>query len=88
MLSEGMHFRLCRVRDLSLGGAFLEVGWSVLSRDRAVDLALTLLSNHEPRVYHLPAEVTRIATDGAAIRFKPLDQKTSSALSGYLKRNI
>ena len=90
MLSEGMHFRLCRVRDLSLGGAFLEVGWSILSRDHPVDLALTLLSDHQPkpRVYHLSAEVTRIATDGTAIRFKSLDQTTSNALFGHLKRSV
>ena len=50
MLSEGMHFRMCRLRDLSLGGAFLEVGWGALTRDTPVDVALTIGSGHTQQV--------------------------------------
>lgn len=84
MLSEGMHFRLCKVRDLSLGGAFLEVGWGALTRDKPVDLTLTLRSDHEPQVYRLQAEVARVSTEGAAVRFKLLDETTYKALSSFL----
>lgn len=87
MLSEGMHFRLCKVRDLSLSGAFLEVGWGVLTRDMPVNLTLTLRADRESHVYRLPAEVARVSTEGAAVRFRHLDESAYKALSSFLTRD-
>lgn len=86
MLSEGMHFRMCRLRDLSLSGAFLEVGWGALTRDTQVDVVLTINSTRDPKVHHLPAQVARVSTEGTAVRFRSLDRLTYDALSHMLKR--
>ena len=84
MLSQGAHFRLCRLKELSLSGAFLDIGWSVLTRTTPVDLMLTLPAGPQTRVYHVPAQVTRVSTSGTAVRFGRLDDATRQALSGLL----
>jgi len=32
MLSQGAHFRLCQLKELSMSSAYLEIGWGVLTR--------------------------------------------------------
>lgn len=84
MLSVGMQFRMCKLLDLSMGGAFLDIGWSVLTRDRPVEVALTITSAGSSQVYRLPAQVARITVSGAAIRFSSLDESAHHALSSHI----
>lgn len=84
MLSQGPHFRLCQLKELSMSGAFLDIGWGVLTRTTPVDLMLTLPAGTRSRVFHVPAEVARVDTNGTAVRFQPLDESTRLALSTFL----
>ena len=67
-----------------MSGAFLDIGWSVLTRTTPVDLMLTLPAGAQPRVFHVPAEVTRVSTSGTAVRFGRLDDATRLAISSLL----
>ena len=86
MLSAGMHFRMCKLIDLSVGGAFLDIGWGVLTRDQPVELSLTITFAGAKQVYRLPAKVSRISASGTAVRFGSLDASTHRALSTYIVR--
>jgi len=84
MLSAGMHFRMCKLVDLSMGGAFLDIGWGALTRDQPVELSLTIHFAGNKQVYRLPAKVSRITASGTAVRFGSLDVPTHRALSTYI----
>ena len=84
MLSQGAHFRLCQLKELSMSSAFLDIGWGVLTRTTPVDLMLTLPAGAQSHVFHLPAEVTRVDKKGTAVRFRSLDDATRRALSIFL----
>lgn len=84
MLSHANGFRLCQLRDISINGALLDVGWGVLTRDVPVELSLNLPDDPEHRTYHVNGHVIRVSTEGTAVRFDPLPQETHLALSQYL----
>jgi len=84
MLSQGAHFRLCQLKELSMSSAYLEIGWGVLTRTTPVDLMLTLPTGAQSKVYHVPAEVARVDRKGTALRFRSLDDATHRALSTFL----
>jgi hypothetical protein len=84
MVSQGLHFRLCHLRDISLDGAFFELGWGVLTRQTPVEVTLSLPGPSKARVYRLSGEVARVSNEGTAIRFHAIDEKTRQDLSGML----
>lgn len=90
MLSSGMHFRLCQLRELSLHGAFVELGWEALTRAAPIDLMLTLPDGPgtTAKVYHVSGEVARLTSSGTAIKFRPLDEVTTRALMSYLRQQV
>lgn len=88
MVSQGPHFRLCNVRDISVDGAFLDLGWGVLTRQTPVEVTLSLPSGPaKGQVYRLSGEVARVSKDGTAVKFHPVDDKTRRDLSGLLRSN-
>jgi len=85
MVSQGLHFRLCNIRDMSLTGAFLELGWGVLTRNTPVEVTLSLNSSPKAHIYRLSGEVARVSKEGTAVRFHSIDDKTRQDLSGLLR---
>jgi len=84
MIIHGVGHRLCKIHDLSLKGAMLDVGWSALTRDVPVELTISLPVAQEKTSYRLPAEVARVTKTGTAIKFGELDSGAYSALQQYL----
>ncbi|OGI38813.1 MAG: hypothetical protein A2140_03895 [Candidatus Muproteobacteria bacterium RBG_16_62_13] len=87
MVSQGPHFRLCNLRDISLDGAFFDLGWGVLTRQTPVEVTLSLPGPAKGRVYRLSGEVARVSKEGTAVKFHPIDDKTRQDLSGLLRSN-
>ena len=85
MLIHDRGHRLCKIHDLSLDGAMLELGWGVLTRDVPVELSISLPSPQGRSSYRLPAQVARISTTGTAIKFRDLDSSTREAMQRYLQ---
>ncbi len=84
MVSQGLHFRLCNLRDISLDGAFFDLGWGVLTRQTPVEVTLSLPDPVKGRVYRLTGEVARVSKEGTAVRFHAIDDKTRQDLTGFL----
>lgn len=85
MVSQGPHFRLCNIRDMSLNGVFLELGWGVLTRNTPVEVTLSLNNTAKAPIYRLSGEVARVSKEGTAVKFHPIDDKTLQDLSGLLR---
>jgi hypothetical protein len=85
MLIHEQGHRLCKIHDLSLKGAMLELGWGTLNRDVPVELAISLPSAKGRSSYRLPAQVACITTSGTAIKFRELDASAHEAMQRYLQ---
>lgn len=85
MIYHELGHRLCKIHDLSLQGAMLQVGWGALTRDVPVELAISLPSAKGKSSYRLPAHVARVTTAGTAIKFRDLDSKMHEAMQRYLQ---
>ena len=85
MIFHEQGHRLCKIHDLSLQGAMLDVGWGALTRDVPVELAISLPSAKGKSSYRLPARVSRVTTAGTAIRFRDLDSTAHEAMQRYLQ---
>ena len=85
MISKGSAFRMCNVQDISRHGAFLDIGWSVLTSDTAVELAIDIPPDNPVKTYKLPAKVSRVTTSGTAIRFEKLSLDARVALSHFIE---
>ena len=87
MVIHGLGHRLCKIHDLSLNGAMLELGWGALTRDVPVELSILLPSAKGKSSYRLPARVARVTTDGTAIKFHELDSTIHEAMQRYLQES-
>jgi len=85
MLAHTAGHRMCTLRELSLSGAMLDVGWGALTHDAPVRLMVDLPMESGVRGYTLPAIVARVTTRGTALRFADLDAETLLALSQFLR---
>jgi len=85
MLSHAAGHRMCKLRELSMTGALLDVGWSALTHDAPVKVIFDLPEDSGVRGYTLPAVVARVSTRGTAVRFADLDAETMLALSQFLR---
>lgn len=70
----------CRLRDIGLDGAFIEVGKLDLKQGTAVDLVLKVRSGGAHAHCRLPAKITRITDEGAALSFADLEEQTYQTL--------
>jgi hypothetical protein len=78
--------RFCRIKNISVGGAFLDIGWGALTRNVPIELSVKIpdLNHHEP--LKLPAQVARVSTSGTAVSFGQLDAAARRALSEFVTR--
>lgn len=74
---DGLELTKCRLRDISLDGAFIET--KTFGTD--VHLVFDIRSGQKPTPCCLPAKVVRAERDGAALRFGDLDEQAYNILS-------
>lgn len=82
--SEGTEEQPCRIRDMSLNGAFIEYQNESLGADDQVELDMTIDQNGENTQHKVAAEVIRVSEDGAALRFRQVDMDTFGSILGLL----
>ena len=85
MIYHEQGHRLCKIRDLSMQGAMLDLGWGALTREVPVELAISLPSIKGRSSHRLPAQVSRVSTAGTAIKFSELNSYTREAMQRYLE---
>ena len=78
--SDGREIRKCRLRDIGVDGAFIEIENFALVKGTKLDLVLRILREEETTACPLPAEVVRVEKDGAALVFGDLDEQTYNIL--------
>lgn len=72
--------RPCKVRDLSLNGAFVECDHENLSENNRVELSIAF-DEGKGRIQHsVPARITRISKEGAALSFRSVDMDTFGSI--------
>lgn len=64
----------CKLRDISLDGAFIETGTLVLSKNADVDLVLKIRAGARNRHCRFQAKVTRVTAEGAVLEFRHLSE--------------
>ncbi len=77
---DGSEIKKCRLRDISLDGAFIETENFALAQGAKLDLVLRILREEKTTACPLPAEVVRVEKDGAALMFGGLDQHVENVL--------
>lgn len=70
----------CKLRDISLEGAFVETGAVRLSKNAEVDLVLKVRSGKKIEHCQIPARVARVTKDGAALIFDKLEEQVYRTL--------
>jgi len=78
--SDGSEITKCRLRDISLSGAFIETENFALAKGTKVDLVLRTLREEKTTACRLSAEVLRVERDGAVLMFGDLDQHVYNIL--------
>ncbi len=83
-VSHGSEITKCRLRDISIAGAFIETANFALAKGTKLDLVLRVLRGEKTTARLLPAEVVRVEKDGVALTFGGLDQHTENILSNIV----
>ncbi len=83
-VSHDSEITKCRLRDISLAGAFIETENFALAKGTKLGLVLRVLREEKTTACLLPAEVIRVEKDGAALRFGGLDQHVENMLVGIV----
>ncbi len=86
-ISHGSEKRKCRLRDISLDGAFIETENFALVKGTKLDLVLRILREEKTTACPLPAEVVRVEKDGAALMFGGRDQHVYNMLADIVNTN-
>ncbi len=86
--SDGNELKIkkCRLRDISIGGAFIETKTFWLIKGTKVDLVLRILCKEKTQACPVPAEVARVTKDGAALIFGRVDQRVCNILTDIVSR--
>jgi hypothetical protein len=62
---------MCTVRDISLGGAYVEAQPEDLPYSGDIELGITVNNNNGPsKYYRLPGRICRVTNSGAGISFQ------------------
>jgi len=69
-----------RTRDLSLEGAFVEIGPHRLTPAQKIEVALKIPSNGTSQVFRFHAHVTRVAPNGIGMKFDHVNTESYAAL--------
>lgn len=84
MVTADNDHRLCRMHNLSDGGALLEVSWGKLTHDVEVEIIIDLPVNNILTPHHIFGEVARVSPVGTAVRFTVINSEAQKALQTYL----
>ena len=77
--------RFCKLKDISEGGALLDIGWVALTRNVLVELSVNLPSTPSGnQSLRIPAHVARVSTSGTAVAFRDLDLQARQAISSFV----
>jgi hypothetical protein len=76
--------RFCKIKNISIGGAFLDIGWGALTRHVPLELSLRIKDDGKIESLKLPAQVARVTTDGIAVSFGQLDADARRAISEFV----
>lgn len=74
--------RFCKLKNISVGGAFLDIGWGALTRNVPIELSLKIPTEDES--LKLRAQVARVTTEGTAISFGSLDRQSWQAITRFI----
>ncbi len=77
---DGVESTKCRLRHISVDGAFVETKNFPLTKGTNLELVLKIRRGGKPRHCRLPAEVIRVEDDGAALMFGNLDEQLYNVL--------
>ncbi len=77
---DGVESTKCRLRHISVDGAFVETKNFPLTKGTSLELVLKIRSGGKPTHCRLPAEVIRVEDDGAALMFGNLDEHLYNVL--------
>ncbi len=83
--SAGREIRKCRLRDISLDGAFIETENFALAKGTDMEVVLKIRRGGKPALCCLPAKVVRAERGGAAVVFGDLDEQAYYILLGIVK---
>ena len=85
--NDGGEIKKCRLRDISLDGAFIETKNFTLTKGTKLDLVLRITREKKTTACPVPAEVVRVAKDGAALAFGRLDQRVYNVLLDIVNKD-
>ena len=71
---DGVELKKCRLRDISINGAYIETKDFPLTKGTALELVLRIRREGKLTHCRLPAKVLRAEQDGAALVFSDLDE--------------
>ncbi len=77
---DGVELRRCRLRDISLQGAFIETKDFPLAAGAEVELVIRIRRDGKNAHCRFPARVLRTQPEGAALVFTKLDQHLQQVL--------
>ena len=60
---------ICTIKDISLGGAFIDAEPELLPYAGTIELGFTIPAETDPQHVRLPATIRRITDKGAAVTF-------------------
>ena len=83
--NDGSEIKKCRLRDISLDGAFIETNNFNLAKGTKLDLVLRILRKEKTTACPVPAEVVRVSKDGAALVFGRIDRRVYDILCDIVK---
>ncbi len=82
---DGSEIKKCRLRDISLDGAFIETENFALAKGTDMEIVLKIRRGGKPALCCLPAKVVRAERGGAAVVFGDLDEHAYYILLGIVK---
>ena len=82
---DGGEIKKCRLRDISLDGAFLETKNFALAKGTHMELVLKIRRGRKATHCRLPAMVIRAERGGAAVMFAHLDEQADNTLLEIVK---
>ncbi len=84
---DGIQLTKCRLRDISLDGAFIETKNFALAKGTDMEVVLKIRRGGKPTHCRLPAKVVRTERGGAAVVFGGRDQHVYNMLADIVNTN-
>jgi hypothetical protein len=82
---DGIQLTKCRLRDISVDGAFIETKNFALAKGTDTEVVLKIRRGGKPTHCRLPAKVVRAERGGAAVVFGDLDEQAYNILLEIVK---